>query len=994
MTAMNNNLALIESRVSRLGNHFQKYLIIIKQHYEQLSRALSNRGYQTRINLWHPSRQPDYDMGIISSLADDEKTRVNFLGCYYGIQFLQMNCRYLDILDYQISLSNNPGSVYQKFMMDIGAEFRTLSVAFLKNLLNIYLPDESLSRFFICSVGTRSDQDDIDVGIITRDAADNELLDNAFRKITQHMLVYATPLHLYLSEEVGHQHYTTSIAEYQELLDRRIQNVVIISELLNARLMLGNKQLFDEFIDRITRRYYYKPDNTVRYHEGFLRGIMGEARAILITPPNAEVIAPKPDALRLLKSMLYAKKTIFGVPQVNAWDIMHALSETEPSAAFTYESLSEILSFVEIFKFLLQLYVVQEETFQLKELEVETIEQIATHMGYSTYAIATARDQLLIDYNQHVHMLRTLANQIISDINPHLEKISGINSQLAKLQRLNHLAPRSNVVFRQFIKEAEFYIGVKYWDDVLDMLERNDAALKNILRQITGMSSVMQQRLLNVIAKMSAYSQFTVIRLLGIIGKMQDEVYGKTIFLRLNEIYLNFIISQPASLDRLCRLYTRYSKDFHQYLQFVPPAQLILIKNWFEQSLRSDELTQYLEMLKTLLNLHLCSSKYFFRYIHSNFYNHPECLQNLNNMDNLKRISHGLLAVAPGCASFQESKKNLGDYYDLEFMRIGINSMKGVSLQQTNEEFTRLSDTYLTQLFMISLQEVQTEFICNHLFLDGFALYTTGGHGRGQAYDDDYDLIALIDEENAETVVFMTCIISHMNREIARRGLLPHYRLGEILGKFVCPISEIQTYFNKDNAESFIDFSQLLGARLVIGSDEIKNRVREKIILPFLSSRKQEYIRKMINEIMDRKSNKDASGIECCNIKEIKGGLRDIEAVSLIIHAFLALDDHLAFNDFQCYIEKLPALAAEFEQLSKANNNLRHIRNIYRLTVTADDTIQHEYLEEFFRNCTWCNKSKSPEIEDIYSKFRAQLTNSEKACRSIILHIESLLENN
>ena len=87
-------------------------------------------------------------------------------------------------------------------------------------------------------VGTRADQDDIDIGVITTKNADVKTLNSAFQKITQDMLVYATPLHLYLSEHVGKQQYTTTIAEYKELLTEKIQDVIIISELLNASINL------------------------------------------------------------------------------------------------------------------------------------------------------------------------------------------------------------------------------------------------------------------------------------------------------------------------------------------------------------------------------------------------------------------------------------------------------------------------------------------------------------------------------------------------------------------------------------------------------------------------------------------------------------------------------------------------------------------------------------------------------------------------------------
>jgi len=277
----------LEKRVSALGNHYDKFVVIIKRFKEPLIQALKKSGKLMQIHLIRSSFSPAEEMKIISKLSDDARTKVQFVSCYYALQFLHMNLRNLDILQLGITSESTPTSIYHTFMMKIGHDFRILTSAYINSLLDIYISEDKRPEFFICSVGTRADQDDIDLGIITEDNEDVAELNRAFQRITQDMLVYATPLHLYLSEHVGEQLYTTTISEYVELLEKQIQDVVIISELLNARLIGGSQMLFIKFKKKVVSRYYYSSmRKNIRFHEGFLRGILGEVRALLITPLN------------------------------------------------------------------------------------------------------------------------------------------------------------------------------------------------------------------------------------------------------------------------------------------------------------------------------------------------------------------------------------------------------------------------------------------------------------------------------------------------------------------------------------------------------------------------------------------------------------------------------------------------------------------------------------------------------------------------------------
>jgi len=197
-----NPFEILEKRVSSLGNHHQKYIHTIYRFKDSLIHSLESSGKMMQVHLWRSSFSPAEEMNTIASLSDDPRTKVQHLSCYYALQFLHMNFRNLDILELGITSGTSFSEDYYNFMIQVGEDFRELTRVYLENLINIYLAPENRPEFFVCSVGTRADQDDIDIGVITADNSDVANLNNAFQKITQHMLVYATPLQMYLSEQV------------------------------------------------------------------------------------------------------------------------------------------------------------------------------------------------------------------------------------------------------------------------------------------------------------------------------------------------------------------------------------------------------------------------------------------------------------------------------------------------------------------------------------------------------------------------------------------------------------------------------------------------------------------------------------------------------------------------------------------------------------------------------------------------------------------------
>jgi hypothetical protein len=976
-------LDLLQRRVAVLGNHYQKYLRIIELHKNLLIESLESSGKLMQVHLWQSSPSPLQEMKIVAGLSQDIKTRVQLISCYYVLQYLHMHFRNLDVLGLNLASNESQSQAYHNFMMRIGSDFRLLTKAYIENLLDIYLSKKNRPEFCICSVGTRADQDDIDIGIFTEEIPDLTEFTRAIRNINQNMLVFATPLHFYLSEHVGKEPYSSTIQEYDELLSKKIQDVVIISELLNARLITGSAKFFSKFKKRILSRYYYHPNENNLYHEGYLRGILGELRAMLLNQPQTDSVAPKYDSIRILKSFLYAKKAILNIKEVNAWEILDRLKHKEPNLKADYDLLNKAISFLELFKFMLQLFVIQEERFRIDELNKSQLTAIARRMGYKPIGMVSEWDQVLIDYYRYVREVRRICSVHLDNIAKHMTDIS-IFRQL-KIQEKK----ADNIHFR-LIHRAKFFEGAKFWEDLIQILEEDEELIEIFLKDFEKLSSHGQKIVIGSYINWAQYSIITLTRFITIFGRYQESVLGYTFFFKLNQAYLIYIEKMPKTIEWLCLIFSHYPNFIHQYFQILPISHFTIINRILDKPVIVDHLKEKHIHLRELAYLHQRSSRYFHRFFYRIIFNHPEYLQALTDPSETYKVSSGLLAMVDMTNEPRHRKEIIGNYYDFEFLRIGIGTLKGVDLFTTNMQFTEFCDKYLSKLFDICSDEITAEHTAQMPNTDTIAILAAGGHARGQAYEDDYDLIALADTENEEVIKYATRIISRMNRNILERGLLPHYRMGEVLNGFVNSIAKVVEYLDSEDDNTFIDLSQLLGARMIIGSDKMKDVINKKILKPLIYHKKEFYIKRMVQEVQDRHKNDDGCG-DRCNIKEAKGGIRDIEAVALMIKVYNGSHRSIDQRFFKHNIKKFPNLKNELLTLHDTAYFLRAVRNFYRITEAAEDDIQRDQLSNI-SELVYKNSIKRKLSKNLFKDINSSLQSSASAIDKIIRYLEKQVD--
>ena len=162
--------------------------------------------------------------------------------------------------------------------------------------------------------------------------------------------------------------------------------------------------------------------------------------------------------------------------------------------------------------------------------------------------------------------------------------------------------------------------------------------------------------------------------------------------------------------------------------------------------------------------------------------------------------------------------------------------------------------------------------------------------------------------------------------------------------------------------------------------------VDEKILRPLIFDKKTYYIHRMITEVISRQSVITSCDDETCNLKETKGGLRDIEAVALMLKAYFGISTPLSHRFFKKTKSKMPEISNEFDIITESLYFLRTIRNLYRITIAADDDLHSAYFSSLADIYFGIELKNGPEL--LREKIQAALRNSAIACSGIIKHLK------
>ena len=972
----------LRERVATLGNHHRKYLLDIASHKDHLIGRLEAEGLVQRVDLWEQSEDPGADMSLILELGGQEQDTLVDLGCYYAFQFLHLNLHQTDVLRFDLASKVEPVVAYKKFMLRSGAAFRKLTAAYMEKLLDLFIPPAERPEFVICGVGTRADQDDIDLGIIDGEGTPESraALNQGIGRLINEMLKRACQLHLYLSEHFGSQRFSASIPEYLTFVRKRLSYFIVISELLNAKPILGSTRLFEEFQKRITDRYFYHPEGNNRYHEGYLRGMLGELRALMIGNDSPQRIHLKDDGLRMARMMIFVWKTIHNVEKVNCWEILDELCLVRRRHVELYQRFERALTFVETFRILHHLYNVQEEEVILGDPAMEQVlDRIAGVMGYADLGVIKARNHLLVHYSEAVRTIKEVVTEEIGGLKKHLNCISILKPMIQAAKRGQRVSG-DNVAF-DFKHRTRLLRRTRYWEDITGALEKDERLMKLFVKDFNALGDTERRRLLRRYADCGQSSVYTLFSLLAALACDFREPERYRLFIDLHEMAMGRMDRFENVIMRATEAFRHNPAMLNRYLSALNEDQQRDLAGKLTGEVWDDSARRIQKQLLHLCQLHFESSHFFRRIFHKVVNKYPKFLPYLDDTEKLGQLAKGLAGNIWTQDTIGERKETLGQYYDLEYLRVGLTTLEGKPVTRINADFTEFCDNYIRTLFGICKQELDRELGAPVATKDLLAVFTAGGHAREQAFDDDYDLIVLLNSQDQELKRYASRIITRMNSEIIKRGILPHYRFVDHFGYYVTTFYELDLFL-AENADAFIDKSQLLGSRMVIGSSKFEREFDQRVITPHIYNRSVEYAAFMIEEIRERRLEPSLTGEDgSINIKECPGGLRDIEMALLAYKAFYRLREPV--NQKLVWILSMVdrKYGADILTLGRAFDFLRGVRDLYRLTGTADDVIRPDFLKKTAAILNYVDREGAPDVALLLQR-----------CHETITEVHSIVE--
>ncbi len=940
---MKDHLTRLTEKTSTLGNYNYKYLHIISSTIDELNAALEQQGVRDKVHFWNYSMEIPGEMDTVLQAASHTQQKLDFLGCYYALQFLHMNLRLIDIVKLEQATGPERGLISKKFMLEAGRMFRYLTKSYMQRLLNIFLEGMEFPEFVMLGVGTRSDQDDIDLGIVHKGTKDPGPLNHAIGQMASQMFKTATRLHFHLSEHIGDKSLTATIEEYELALDHNRYDFIMVNEMLGAATILGNYSLYEEFRNRVTDRFYYdarKKNNL--FHEGYLRGILGEIRSIRARPKPPHIINPKEDGLRPIKGVLSALKIVHGIKKVNAWHIIDELKEKNPQRLSQYKHLERTLSFFEMFRHLYQIMVAQDEEVMLYEPAIEAmVARIARMIGFEKKGVVSAKDFMLVYYYEYLENSTEAIRVLIGDLTKHLRNVS-IYGPIFSGDIHKKPGYEGNLAV-DFIQASSFSEGIVYWDDFLEELEDEE---KPFYDEFVESFQELADRLMSRVAwgyvAGTKFDPTPILRFLTILGKRAVGTKARDLFLMLCGLFMDELDNLPSASASLSQISGTYADTLNNFLALLDWELLDRFMSIIRKKPDLPEFIPYHEELLALARVHHQGSHFFKRHFHPILNKYPVFIRNLPHPERLREISTGFYSDLTSLTTLDTRLERLGDYYDMEFVRVSLLALSGASSEQTDAEFIEFCDNYTHSLYEFCLEDVHLSLGYSLHTHDLFALYATGGHAREQGFDDDYDMIVILDSSDQEQLDYCNKIVAKMNSHILKRSILPHHRFADHFGRYVVSFDQLVEYLGSKGEGVIVDLSQILCSRMLVGTSRFEVKLQQQIIDPYIFNRDRQYIDYIIEDSRLRHAGEE--GEQRNNIKECRGGQRDIEMLLMIYKTRHKLRDPLSRKLLRRLAEIDTRHREDFAFITDHMNFIRNLRNLYRLKVAAHDVIEAEHL--------------------------------------------------
>jgi hypothetical protein len=927
--------------VGPLGNPARKYLRTIERQGERLVRRLEAAGLLSRIHLDRTAPALGEDFARVAAAGGDGEEALALLGTFYAVQLLHQNARALEQLAVDLAEKADRLGAYSAFLERTGEEFAQLVATYAKHVLGRVLP-EAAGRFVLLNVGTPSHQDDLDVAVLAAGPGGRAEIDRGIARLAAQFLRYASPLDNYVAEEVGAEGFAVTVEELREALGSGRLGFVVVTELLRAEPLAGDPAILERLREEVMAEYAFRPGLDNARHELFLRGLLGETRALLLRPPPPDRVDPKDDGLRLILGLATALRTIEGVSATQPGEVLSRVMTRRPELRARLGRLQESRIFLETFRQAAQLLIAEDEEVAVEgEVARDNLRRVAAALGYGDWGPVQAVDRLLVHYHEAVEATRSAAVALMDHVAGHLTGIS----RFSKWTRGPCPEDIASGLGEALVSAARAFRGVRFYDDLLESFAApGGARLRAFLRSYALLTAERRLELAEVYAEWGHDAPYTLLTLLSLLAGQREPGHPVDPVDEIVAAFLERLSRSPEAVRALSRVFRSYPQLVNRFLFALRPSRLERLEAVIQVQIGNPEVAGAREAFQALVRVHRESSRYIKRVLGRVTERHPAAVEAISDEARMRRLALGRLAASERHPSPETQKGLLGDYYDIEFLRIATGTLRGEPLAKTQAAFSELTATYLRRLFDFCCREVEQETGGWSLERDRMGIFLSGGNARGRPYDEDLDLLALLDSEDEAARLVTERVVVLMNGQIARRGVVTQYRLAEWRGRFVVTLDELVALLERAEDELFVDRCQLLGSRMIVGGRRVAERLQERVLRPLVFAQAEGFAARVAREIAERRRAEDPLPPGTVHLKEGPGGLREIDLVLAVAKARHGLWEAPGVDPFEALAALDAPQAGTYRALAGVNEFLVALRSVYRVAVAATDEVERAAL--------------------------------------------------
>lgn len=814
--------------------------------------------------------------------------------------------------------------------------------------LSAAAPDLSKSDYVVFNVGALVDHEDVDLAILVKDEEARKALSSGFAGVTKTFLRYASKVQLFLTEELTTPRVGATIEEYEQLLTRPTRSVVSVMQLLGSQYLCGNKNLARLLQERVITAYYAGEGLPI-VHEAFLRSVMVELRHYILPNSKPGLLSPKREIYVPAKLATTAARVVHGVHEARPPHALMMLAEKDPALAETYRTLADAFTQNEVLRALLFLYVYPGDEFDLLDSDVEVAtRRVALLIGARESARRDSADRLNQLYTDIRARALGAAATLSTKIELHLSRVSTFR-RLVERHRVDS-EEHSNLAVRLLDALIRYKDSV-FWDEVVGLLADSPVNGQRFYDDLLSLDASKRTQIAEGYVRQMSDNAPALVDFLVFIARKDQETRPRSQTARPGPIPLKFwcaftLLMTEDSVRRdavIQRLDTEISADalFRLALAF-PPDLIAELTDLIESSGNTLRTARVVRALRSAIVLAHHRSNYVGRVATRVLGRTPQFLARLGDSRRLKELNTDILQQAAREREPGEQIELLGDSFDVAALRGALMAVLEGTPSALDAELVSAVDQYVRELFKACFREVRQRSAMFEHYRPGsrIAIFATGGYGRGEAFGGDFDYLAVVDEDDRGLKKFFGKVLQRVAGCMSRRGLHPHNRFTGQFNAYVVSIPELVEHLSHRSQETFIDEAEVLEARFFLGDPLVAKAYHEQVRGKVTGENANDFVSELLNELKTRRSYVPPG----LNLKEGAGGLREIHLLWLALRVVAQLPGPVSPEMLWPIAQVLPRSRGDLRFLMIAHSELRRVRDIYRLLVAFDDTIDADAL--------------------------------------------------